>query len=209
MIRPHAACSLKFSPFSSVSPVRGLSPNSHGWLLPSGALMRAGDRERARVAYSRRQMSADGAPVRIGFVLHVMQVAGAEMLVAEIIRQLGPQLEPVVLCLDGVGQLGETMRREGVAVVELGRRPGVDFGVARRLAAEIRQRRLEVVHAHQYTPFFYTALARMLVSDPTHVIFTEHGRHYPDVVSAARRRFNRVVLSRLVEIGRASCRERV
>jgi glycosyltransferase involved in cell wall biosynthesis len=151
-------------------------------------------------------MSADGVPVRIGFVLHVMQVAGAEMLVAEIIRQLGSQLQPVVLCLDGVGQLGETMRREGVDVVELGRKPGVDFGVARRLAAEIRHRRLEVVHAHQYTPFFYTALARLLVSDPTHVIFTEHGRHYPDRVSLKRRLLNRTLLGRMADEVTGVCR---
>ncbi len=137
--------------------------------------------------------------IRIGFVLHVMQVAGAEMLVAETIRQLRSEIEPVVLCLDKVGQLGETMRSEGVEVIELNRQPGLDFSVARRLAGEIGRRRLEVVHAHQYTPFFYTALARLIVRQPLHVIFTEHGRHYPDYVSAKRRVVNRLVMSRLAD----------
>src|SRR6476619_3386127 len=103
------------------------------------------------------ETTANG-PIRVGFVLHVLQVAGAEVLVAEIIRRLRTRIDPVVLCLDGVGQLGEEMTKEGVPVVALGRRPGLDIGVARRLASEINVRRLEVVHAHQYTPFFYSAL---------------------------------------------------
>ena len=136
------------------------------------------------------------APLRVGFVLHVMQVAGAEVLVAETIRRLGSRIDPVVLCLDDVGQLGERMRSEGVPVVALGRHPGLDLGLARRLAQEIEARRLEVIHAHQYTPFFYTALARSLVRHRVHVMFTEHGRHYPDVVSWKRRMTNRFLLGR-------------
>jgi len=55
--------------------------------------------------------------------------------------------------------------------------------VAGRMADEIRRRRVEVIHAHQYTPFFYAALAKLRVSPAPKVIFTEHGRHYPDIVS--------------------------
>jgi glycosyltransferase involved in cell wall biosynthesis len=138
-------------------------------------------------------------PVRIGFVLHVMQVAGAEVLVAETIRRLGPRIAPVVLCLDGVGALGEQMQAEGVPVVNLNRRPGLDVGVARRMAHEVRARQLEILHAHQYTPFFYAALARPLVRHRMHLMFTEHGRHYPDVVSSTRRLANRIVLGRLAD----------
>lgn len=137
--------------------------------------------------------------VRVGFVLHVMQVAGAEVLVAETIRRLGPAIDPVVLCLDGIGALGERMQAEGTDVVALGRRPGLDLGVARRMARVIRARRLQVLHAHQYTPFFYGALAARLANIGTRVIFTEHGRHYPDVVSWKRRFANRVVFDRLAD----------
>src|SRR5438034_8860360 len=119
-----------------------------------------------------------------------MQVAGAEMLVAEIIRRLGPRIDPVIVCLDGVGQLGERMLAEGVPVVSLDRAPGLDWRVARGLAHELDRRRVEVVHAHQYAPFFYTALARLRLRPRVHVMFTEHGRHYPDTVSAKRRLAN-------------------
>ncbi|MEZ5316507.1 MAG: glycosyltransferase, partial [Vicinamibacterales bacterium] len=139
------------------------------------------------------------APVRVGFVLHVMQVAGAEVLVAETIRRLGARIEPVVLCLDAVGALGAIVQAEGVEVVAFDRQPGLDLGVARRMARVIRARRLQVLHAHQYTPFFYGAIAARLARVGTRVVFTEHGRHYPDVVSAKRRLVNRLVLRHLAD----------
>ena len=144
-------------------------------------------------------------PIRVGFVLHVMQVAGAEMLVAETIRRLGPQIEPVVLCLDQVGALGERMQNEGVDVIAFARHAGIDLSLVWRLARVIREKRLDVVHAHQYTPFFYGALgAKASLTNPR-VIFTEHGRHYPDVVSWKRRFANRVVFDRLADDVNAVC----
>lgn len=151
-------------------------------------------------------MVATRPPVRVGFVMHVMQVAGAEVLVAETIRRLGATIEPVVLCLDSVGQLGEQLLADDVAVVPMGRRPGLDIAVARRLAREFDRRRLDVVHAHQYTPFFYAALAKMFSRHKPHLIFTEHGRHYPDVVSWKRRTVNRLVLARLADEINGVCR---
>jgi L-malate glycosyltransferase len=150
-------------------------------------------------AASTATSSYQPAPVRVGFVVHAMHVAGAEVLVAETIRRLGSRIDPTVLCLDAVGPLGEALVREGVQVHAVNRRPGIDLGVVRRLARLVRARRLQVLHAHQYTPFFYGALAARLASLSTRVIFTEHGRHYPDVVSRKRRLANRLILSRLAD----------
>jgi glycosyltransferase involved in cell wall biosynthesis len=145
-------------------------------------------------------------PVRVGFVLHVMQVAGAEVLVAETIRRLGSRIAPVVFCLDQIGPLGERLQAEGVPVIAFHRRPGVDLGVSWRMAAEMRARPLDVLHAHQYTPFFYGALAARMTRPRPRVIFTEHGRHYPDVVSGRRRALNRLVFDRLADHVNAVCR---
>lgn len=142
-------------------------------------------------------MKVERLPVRVGFVLHVMQVAGAEVLVAETIRRLGGRIMPVVYCLDGVGQLGEQMRREGVTVVSLGRRPGVDLGLVQRLSRHLAEDGVQVLHAHQYTPYFYGALANLRAGRPARVILTEHGRHFPDVVGWKRRAFNRLFLQHL------------
>jgi glycosyltransferase involved in cell wall biosynthesis len=137
--------------------------------------------------------------------MHVMQVAGAEMLVAETIRRLGGRIDPVILCLDGIGALGETLQAEGHEVICLHRRPGRDWKLAWRLADELRRRRIEVIHAHQYTPFFYSALARVLAGLQPRLIFTEHGRHFPDTVSRPRRLINRLLLARLASAVHACC----
>ena len=138
-------------------------------------------------------------PVRVGFIVHVMQVAGAEVLVRETIARLGTRIVPTVFCLDRVGSIGEELQSQGVEVVCFDRKPGWDFSVSWRLAKEIRKRGIQVLHAHQYSPFFYTALAKVLVWPWPKLILTEHGRHYPDVVSSPRRVINRLFLDPLAD----------
>jgi glycosyltransferase involved in cell wall biosynthesis len=144
-------------------------------------------------------------PVRVGFVVHVMQMAGAERLVVETIRRLGDRIRPTVFCLDAIGLLGTELQRDNVDVVVLGRRPGLDLPVARRLSTEIARRGIAVVHAHQYTPFFYAALAKLLRLGRVRLILTEHGRHFPDIVSGKRRLVNSLLLSRLADRVNAVC----
>jgi glycosyltransferase involved in cell wall biosynthesis len=144
--------------------------------------------------------------IKVGFCLHAMQVAGAEVLVSQIIRSLSEQIEPHIFCLDSIGQLGEELQSQGIPVVVLQRAPGIDMSLAKRFANELVTRKIEVVHAHQYTPFFYTALARMRGAGKTKILVTEHGRHYPDLVSWKRRIINRWVLSRYADHVTACCR---
>jgi glycosyltransferase involved in cell wall biosynthesis len=145
-------------------------------------------------------------PVRVALVVHVMQVAGAEVLVRETVRRLAGRIVPTVFCLDAVGRIGEELIAEGVDLVCFGRKPGRDFGVSRRMARAVRERRIEVIHAHQYTPFFYSALAKVLCGFRPKVILTEHGRHHPDRVSPLRRGVNRLVLDRLADAVNACSR---
>ena len=145
------------------------------------------------------QSSGERPTPCIAFVVHAMQVAGAEVLVAETVRRLGSEIVPLILCLDSVGQLGESLIGDGVEVIALGRRPGLDLSVARRMAKHLRDHQVDVIHAHQYTPFFYAALAKLQVRNKPRLILTEHGRHFPDLVSHRRRLVNRWILGRLAE----------
>ncbi|VTS00253.1 Glycosyl transferase, group 1 family protein OS=Rhodopirellula sp. SWK7 GN=RRSWK_02661 PE=4 SV=1: Glyco_trans_4_4: Glycos_transf_1 [Gemmata massiliana] len=145
-------------------------------------------------------------PIRVAFVVHLMQVAGAEILVRETIRRLGDRIRPTIFCLDAVGRIGEELVAEGVDLVCFHRKPGRDWKVSQRVARAIRERDIEVVHAHQYTPFFYSALAKPLRGFRPKVVLTEHGRHYPDRVSPLRRAVNRLVLDRLADSVTACCR---
>lgn len=143
--------------------------------------------------------------IRVGFCLHSMNVAGAEVLVTQIIDRLEGRIEPTVFCLDSVGKLGQELQAKGVPVIAFGRKPGLDWGIVGTFAKELRERKIQVLHAHQYTPFFYSALARLRGARSTRILMTEHGRHYPDVVSSKRRWINRVLLSRLADHSTACC----
>jgi L-malate glycosyltransferase len=126
----------------------------------------------------------------VGHVLHRLSRAGAEVLAGDLARKLSDRYRFVFLCLDGVGPLGEELASEGFAVVDLGRRPGLDRSVARRLGAVVKGESIGLLHAHQYTPFFYSALSRGFGASPP-ILFTEHGRHYPD-----ERKLKRVLANR-------------
>jgi L-malate glycosyltransferase len=124
-------------------------------------------------------------------LLHSLHVGGAEMLAAQLARRFAPEFRVVFACLDELGPLGEALRREGFTVHLLQRRPGLDWRCMTRVGEMLRQERVDVIHAHQYTPFFYAMLGRWRSGHP--ILFTEHGRHFPD-----RRKLKRVVANRLL-----------
>ena len=160
------------------------------------------------VAHSKEPASIQSSrtkPVRVGFLMHAMKVAGAEVLVERLIADLTETIEPTIFCLDEIGAIGERLQSQGVSVHLLNRRPGIDWQLPSRLAAKVASERIEVLHAHQYTPFFYAAMARLKNGLSSKIVFTEHGRHYPDVVSFRRRATNRWLLQRAADEVNACC----
>src|SRR5947209_8234663 len=122
-------------------------------------------------------------------------MGGAEVLAARLARQLKAAYHFVFFCLDELGTLGAELRDEGFEVAVFGRRPGFDRHCTLRLAGFLRRNRAALVHAHQYTPFFYSLTARLVFHRPP-VLFTEHGRWLPDYPRPKRILFNRLLLER-------------
>ena len=138
-------------------------------------------------------------------VVHSLHIGGAELLVTELSRALRDRFRFVFACLDGDGPLAEQLRGEGHIVEVLNRRAGVDWQCGRRLTAFFREHNVAAVHAHQYTPFFYSLLARGLGRQPP-IVFTEHGRQYPDHPRLKRIVCNRLLLrprDRVIAVGEA------
>jgi glycosyltransferase involved in cell wall biosynthesis len=122
-------------------------------------------------------------------------VGGAEVLAARLARRLQGSFRFVFVCLDELGTLGEQLQSEGFPVEVLNRRAGLDWRSTWRLSRLIRRERVELLHAHQYTPFFYALTARWL-GRRVPVLFTEHGRHFPDYPRRKRIVANRLLLGR-------------
>ncbi len=136
-------------------------------------------------------------------VLHSLNIGGAEVLAARIAGQLSERFRFVFACLDDTGPLGEELREQGFQVEHLTRQPGFDFGCARRLSRLCRDAEVDLLHAHQYTPFSYAIASGILRRRPP-ILFTEHGRWYPDYPRRKRILFNRLLLrkrDRVVGVG--------
>jgi len=121
-----------------------------------------------------------------------MGVGGAEMLVARMIAQAPEGVEYSVALLDQIGPLGERVAASGIEVHCVRRRPGIDLAILGRLKQVYQQLSPELLHCHQYTPWFYGGWAGAQAHLP--VIFTEHGRHQPDHRRLRRILFNRYLL---------------
>lgn len=131
----------------------------------------------------------------IAHVLHRLDRAGAEVLAAALSRDLRDRYTFVFLCLDGLGALAAELSDDGFVVESLDRKPGLDRGAAKRLRQRLDHHRVDLIHAHQYTPFFYSALSRGLpFGKRPEILFTEHGRHVPDTPSLKRRLANKLLL---------------
>jgi len=142
----------------------------------------------------RPALSSDERPA-VCQLVHALSIGGAEVLVNRLVRRLDDQFRFVVVSLESSGVLGDELIRDGYPVYRLDRRPGFDFRSVRRLATILQDEGVTLVHAHQYTPFAFAAATRTVGCRPR-ILFTEHGRFYPDYASRKRRLFNRIMTRR-------------
>lgn len=139
-----------------------------------------------------RIMPIDDRPT-VCHVIHALGVGGAEVLVDQMLRLLSKEFRCIIAVLDDVGEIGERLQRDGFLVKHLHRRPGIDRECAKRLQEFADEEGAEILHAHQYTPFFQSMLSRGMFGRRP-VVFTEHGRHFPDLPSRKRSFVNRLML---------------
>lgn len=112
-----------------------------------------------------------------------------EKMVASLARSVSDEFNVMFCCLDRVGMLGEDLQREGFFVTSLNRRNGVDCTLLLKIAQLSREKKIDIIHAHHYTPFFYSSLSRLFNRKPK-MCFTEHGRPLPDIVGYQRKLTN-------------------
>jgi glycosyltransferase involved in cell wall biosynthesis len=132
-------------------------------------------------------------PTHILQVVHSLAVGGTERVVCKLAEAFNDgEFQTSVCCLDELGEFGKNLKDRGVPVHVLGRKPGFDWSLISRLRELYLNTGVDLVHAHQYTPYFYGATAA-LRSGLIPVIFTEHGRHWPDRLRIKRAIFNQVL----------------
>ncbi|MDO6566322.1 glycosyltransferase family 4 protein [Alteromonas sp. 1_MG-2023] len=130
-------------------------------------------------------------------VLHVtfdMRIGGTEMVIKNIIEgNTDANIKMSIYCIESpLGPWGEELKNSGFAITIKERNPGFDTTLIKAIRKHIKENNIDVLHCHQYTPWVYGALAAAYTN--TKVIFTEHGRFYPDSRSWKRRIINPILL---------------
>ena len=129
----------------------------------------------------------------IAYVVNALNPGGTERLVVDMSRAFAREFDLMVICLDEPGAWGQALRAEGIAVHCVWRQPGMDLSMPRKLARLFRAAGTRIVHAHQCTPWFYAALARLRYGAPK-LLLEEHGRFYPEVRNRKRAFINRALI---------------
>jgi len=126
-------------------------------------------------------------------VLHVtydMRIGGTEQVIKNLIEASdSTRFEMSILCIESpVGPFGEQMQVHGIQITSFNRQPGFDSSLIKSIRQHIKQYNIDVVHCHQYTPWIYGVLAALFTK--AKVIYTEHGRFYPDSTTWKRKLVN-------------------
>lgn len=136
-----------------------------------------------------------------------MEMGGAEQVIRQIIENSDlDNFQPSVLCLDSkVGVIGQELKKLGFDTFCFERKSGLDRALIKKLKHYLRNEKIDVVHCHQYTPYVYGLLAA--IGSNTKVLFTEHGRFYPDSYKWKRYLINPVLnffTDKIVSISKAT-----
>jgi glycosyltransferase involved in cell wall biosynthesis len=129
----------------------------------------------------------------LAYVVNALNPGGTEKLVVEMSRVFAREFALTVICLDEPGVWGEMLRAEGIAVHCLWRQPGLDLSMPVKLARLFERTATRIIHAHQCTPWFYSALSRLRHRMPK-LVLEEHGRFYPEIENRKRMWLNRMVI---------------
>lgn len=129
----------------------------------------------------------------LAYVVNSLDPGGTEKLVVEMSRVFNRDYQVQVCCLDEPGHWAGQLRGEGVSVHCVWRQPGLDLAAAARLAALFRAAGTRIIHAHQCTAWFYSALSRLSYAVPR-LLLEEHGRFFPEPDQPLRRLVNRMCI---------------
>jgi len=126
-------------------------------------------------------------------VLHLtfdMRIGGTEMVIKNIIEGLScSEFTMSIFCIESpLGPWGESLKKDGIEIYSACRKEGFDPAIITKIRKHVRRQNIDIIHCHQYTPWVYGTLAAAFTK--TKVIFTEHGRFYPDSTNWKRRLVN-------------------
>ena len=130
---------------------------------------------------------------KIMHITYDMRIGGTEMVIKNLIDGANTEAYKMsVLCIESpLGPFATDLMDNSIQFYELNRQPGFDTKLIAQIRRVIKEDDIDIIHCHQYTPWVYGVIAATLTN--TKVIFTEHGRFYPDSSSWKRKLINPIL----------------
>ena len=131
--------------------------------------------------------------INIAHLTFDMRIGGTEQVIMNIVNgERSNDIRHRILCLETpLGPFGQRLVKQGITIDSWDRKSGFDRQLIKHIRAYLQTHHIDIIHCHQYTPWSYGALAAIGLK--TKVIFTEHGRFYPDSSSWKRKIINPVL----------------
>lgn len=119
-----------------------------------------------------------------------MHIGGTEQVIKNLVEATDKaRFNISILCIESpIGPFGNMLSQKGYKIDSLSRQKGFDVKLVFEIRKHVIRNKIDVLHCHQYTPWVYGTLACIMTG--TKVIFTEHGRFYPDRSSWKRKYVN-------------------
>ncbi|MGY0611404.1 glycosyltransferase [Luteimonas sp. A501] len=109
-----------------------------------------------------RRLPGDGR-LSILHVVDSLECGGLERVVADLsVAQRDHGHSVAIFSLTDAAGLGPELAAAGIDVIEGGKRPGFDLGPLARLGRAMADRRIGIVHSHNFVPNYHAALALAL-----------------------------------------------
>jgi glycosyltransferase involved in cell wall biosynthesis len=129
-------------------------------------------------------------------ILHLtfdMRIGGTEQVIKNLIDGADTnEFENSIFCIESpVGPFGKILMDKGIHIHSEARQQGFDFQLVKNIRKYISDHNIDMLHCHQYTPWVYGTIAAMFTK--TKIVFTEHGRFYPDSSTWKRKLVNPIL----------------
>ena len=128
--------------------------------------------------------------LKITHITFDMRIGGTEMVIKNLIESADHDtFDMSIFCIEEpLGPWGKELQNSGIQITTKARQPGFDTSLIAAIRRHIKTNNIDIIHCHQYTPWVYGVLAAF--GTKTKVVFTEHGRFYPDTSSRKRKLLN-------------------
>lgn len=110
--------------------------------------------------------------MKVMYLIWSLGYGGAEKMVCSLAINHGPDVEPLVCCLDGEGPLARKIKDQGIKVVALDKKRGLDLSVVKKISTIVREEKVDIINSHLWSANLYARLLKFYLALP--VVVVEH-----------------------------------